>query len=666
MLKKRLTVVILSLFLILVPLAGCTTAPSQSQSYEKTIASARTEIWKAIAGGGASSATVAIMDNGKIVYEEGFAMANRVEALGVNTSTQFNIGSVSKVFTAAAVMQLVEAGQLELDKPVVDYIPDFTMQDSRYQDITVRMLLNHTSGLPGTMMYNGFASAKDPQFLSEFMKYLAGSNLKADPGVVSVYCNDGFTLAEVLVEKVTGQSYADYLDKNIFSKAGMKDSSCSFKAGNPNIALKYNNEDGAALPAEIINLMGTGGISATAADLCRFGNALLGNKLMSAESFAEYTSPQYGKETVPSGTPITNYGLGWDMVDVASFAEQGVHVLSKNGGTLQFNSQLYVIPQENISVALIFAGTGDASGIAETITQTLLEEKGIIPAPVAADQTATTAAVAIPNEILGFAGYYGASGSAIKIEFNQQNNTLEYKRFDGNGFATAGSYPYMGDGFFDMQNGYRMSFSESFGKKLVLQSMNKADYSLVIAADIKANNPVDTSRFAGKAWIPVNLSAIDLYAFSAVTGSLPELPGTIYFGSDGSFTPYPLKDENTAFMNLPYARDLVEPTITVENGTTTMTAMGYVFMDVAEIPVLASDEKIKIEKTGENVVRKLEADGSFSVILPEGGRLVIYDPSLTVLADTMYAAIEEVPVTAGSYLMFIGNEGDEFVYQYSF
>ncbi|UYO62545.1 beta-lactamase family protein [Acetobacterium wieringae] len=664
MLKKRLTVVMLGLLLILVPLAGCTTAPSQSQSYEKTITTARTEIWKAIAGGGASSATVAIMDNGKIVYEEGFAMANRTEALGVNSSTQFNIGSVSKVFTAAAVMQLVEAGQLELDKPVVDYVPDFSMMDSRYKDITVRMLLNHTSGLPGTMMYNGFATAKDPQFLTEFMNYLAGSSLKADPGVVSVYCNDGFTLAEVLIEKVSGQTYSDYLQQNIFKKAGMNDSSCSFKAGNPNIALKYNNEDGTALPAEIINLMGTGGISATAVDLCHFGNALLENKLMSAESFTEYTSPQYGKETVPTGTPITNYGLGWDMVDVASFAEQGVHVLSKNGGTLQFNSQLYVIPEEKLSVALIFAGTGDASGIAETITQTLLEEKGVIPAPPPAEQTTTVAA--IPGEILSFAGYYGASGSVIKIEFNQKNNTLEYKRFDGNGFTTAGSYSYSGEGYFDMQNGYRMSFSESFGKKLVLQSMNTADYSLVIGQGITANNPIDTSRFAGKAWIPKNLSAIDLYAFSAVTGSLPELPGTIYFGSDGSFTPYPLKDENTAYNNLPYARDLVEPTLKEENGTTTMTAMGYVFVDVADIPVLASDEKIRIEKNGENVVRKLAADGSFSVTLPEGGRLVIYDPALTVLADTMYAAIEDVPVPAGAYLMFIGNEGDEFAYQYSF
>lgn len=664
MIRKRLTVLMLSLLVVLVPLSGCTTATkTPSQGYAKTIETARTEIWKAI-GSSASSATVAIMDDGKLVYTEGFAMADRVAALPVTENTQFNIGSVSKVFTAAAVMQLVEEKKLELDKPVVDYLPEFTMADSRYKDITVRMLLNHTSGLPGTMMGNGFASAKDPRFLAEFMAYLAGSGLKADPGLVSVYCNDGFMLAEVLIEQVSGQSYTEYMKQHIFSKAGMKDSSCSFMEGNKNIALKYNAEDGQAMPAEIINLMGTGGISATPADLCRFGNALLTNKLMSAESFAEYTSAQYGKETVPSGTPITNYGLGWDMVDVASFAEQGVHVISKNGGTLQFSSQLYVIPDQKLSVALIFTGSGDASGIATTITQTLLEEKGIIQAAKEKPQTATP--VAISNDILEFAGYYGASGSAIKIEFNQQNNTLDYKRFDGNAFVTAGSYPYIGNGYFDMQNDYKMSFSNSFGKKLVLQTMNNADYSLVIGQAITANNPIDTSRFAGKAWLPISLRATDLYVFSAVTGSLPELPGTIYYGSDGSFTPYPLKDENTGFMNLPYARDLFEPTIKEENGKTMMQAMNYLFLDVADIPVLNQDEKIRIEKAGENVIRKLGADGSFSLTLPEGGRLVIYDPALAVKYDTLYTAIEDVPVTAGSYLMFIGNEGDQFTYQYSF
>lgn len=663
MIKKRLTVVVLCILLVLVPLSGCK-KNAQSQSYEKTIATARTEIWNEISGRGAASATIAIMENGKIVYQEGFSKANRLAAKDVDSHTQYNIGSVSKVFTAAAIMQLVEAGKLELDKPVVDYLPDFTMQDSRYREITVRMLLNHASGLPGTMLSNGFATEKDPDFLTNFMVYLANSSLKADPGVVSVYCNDGFTLAEVLIEKISGQRYADYLATHFFSKAGMTDSSCSFKDGNDNIALKYNNEDGSALPKEIINLTGTGGISSTAVDLCRFGDALLSDKLLSAASFTEYTSPQYGPETVPSGTtPTDNYGLGWDMVAVPTFAEQGVTVIGKNGATLQYASQLYLIPEADLSIALIFAGTANVAGIADKITQTLLEEKGIIPANDTATKPITP--TAIPKDMLGFAGYYGDSGSIIKIAFDQQANTLVYQQFDGQSFVTAATYPYLGDGYFDMDHDQWLSFSESFGKKLILQSMAHTTYGTVIGEDIKANNSVDTSRFEGKRWLPLSLSATDFTTFSAATGSIPELPGTIYFGSDGSYTPYPLKDQNTGYMNLAYARDLCEPAITEENGQTTLTAMSHTLLDVADIPGLQKGETISSEKSGENVIRRLDADGRFGITLPEGGRLIIYDPSLAVVYDTLYGEIKDVPVTAGSYVMFIGTEGESFPYDYT-
>lgn len=665
MLKKLLTIG-LSLILLLVPLSGCTTT-SQSQSYDKTIATARTEIWKAISGGGASSATVAIMDNGKIVYEEGFAMANREEALKVNTSTQFNIGSVSKVFTAAAVMQLVEAGKVDLDKPVVDYVPEFTMQDSRYKNITVRMLLNHSSGLPGTDYTNGFASAADPGFLEGFMKYLANSNLKYDPGVVSVYCNDGFTLAEVLIEKVSGQSYAEYVSKNIFTKANMKNSSCYFKPGNPNIALKYSNDNGSALPAEYVNLMGTGGISSTAVDLCEFGNALLTNKIMTSESFAEYTSPQYATETVPAGmTPITSYGLGWDMINVAAFEEQGIHVLSKNGGTLQFNSQLYVLPEQKLSVAVIFAGVADTAAISNAITQALLEEKGVLPGSETKEVTKPTSA-AIPDQLLGFAGYYGASGSIIKVEFDKASNTLNYKQFNGSEFVSTGVYPYMDDGYFYLPSGNRMSFSESFDKKLVLQSLPTGNYGIVVGQQIgQATNSVDGSAFANKHWLPINFSATDLSPLAVATGSISDLPGFIYVSGDESFTPYALKDANSAVMTLPYARDLVEPRITEVDGKKQLTVMSYICMNAQDVSSLQNGETISITKANENQVKKLDTAGTFGVTLPEGGRMIIYAPDFTVSYDTLFSGSESVPVAAGSYVLFIGNEGDTFSYQYSF
>ncbi len=153
-------------------------------------------------------------------------------------------------------------------------------------------------------------------------------------------------------------------------------------------------------------------------------------------------------------------------------------------------------------------------------------------------------------------------------------------------------------------------------------------------------------------------------SFLASTGSIPELPGTIYFGSDGSYTPYPLKDQNSGFMNLAYTRDLCEPTITTENGKSVLTAISHILIDVAEIPSLQNGETISIDKNGENIIRRLDADGRFGISLPENSRLIIYDTALAVVYDTLYGEIKDAPVTAASYVMFIGAVGASFPYDY--
>ncbi len=125
-------------------------AASKQNPYESAITTARSEIWQAINSGKCGSATAAIMVDGKIVYAEGFGMANREKSIPVDTATLFNIGSISKVYVATAIMLLVDDGKVSLDKPVMDYLPEFKMADDRYKKITVRMLLNHVSGIPGT------------------------------------------------------------------------------------------------------------------------------------------------------------------------------------------------------------------------------------------------------------------------------------------------------------------------------------------------------------------------------------------------------------------------------------------------------------------------------------------------------------------------------------
>lgn len=650
----------LSLILMVTILGGCSSTKAETKSYEKTIATARTEIWNAISAGGASSATVAIMDNGNLVYQEGFGMADREAALAVTDDTQFNICSISKVFTAAAILQLCEQGKLELDKPIVDYIPEFTMADSRYKDITVRMLLNHTAAFPGTYAYNAETTEPDASYTEQFMAYLAGAQLKGDPGKVSVYCNDCFTFGEILVEKISGQSFADYLTKNIFNKAGMKNSSCNFKETNNNIALKYN-EDGTAAPVEYINSLGSGGISSTTVDLCRYAQALLQGKLMNEAMLTEYTTPQYGTETVPSGTPLYPYGLGWDSVAVADFELQGVRVIGKNGGSPQFNSQLYILPDENIAVAIIFAGDADVTTIANDIVQSIVDENGLSQI----NETAVATAATIPESIVSYAGIYGDGSAIIKVEFNKEKNTLVYKKYSNGTFVNQGEYPYQSDGTFHFPMGYQIGFEENYGKKLLVIHGALSDGSVVSGQKLEVGNATqDTSKFNSKSWIPTNLSVIDANTFSCKTGVLAELPGYIYYSTAGVYSPYALKDANTTEMILPYGKDLAQSVITQENGKNILTVMHYKMMDVADVASLQQDEPINIDSDGLNICRKLDKDGTFKAEIPEGGRIVIYDSGLQANYDSLTNKTGGTKVTAGSYILFIGNPGDAFTFDY--
>ena len=130
-------------------------------------------------------------DNRYRVYAAGDV---KIEGQDVD-NTIYCTGSVSKVYVTAAVMQLVDQGKVDLDAPVIDYIDDFKMADERYKDITVRMLMNHSSGLMGTVL-------KDDTLINDnvldreklMLTNLATQHLKADPGAYSSYCNDGFDL----------------------------------------------------------------------------------------------------------------------------------------------------------------------------------------------------------------------------------------------------------------------------------------------------------------------------------------------------------------------------------------------------------------------------------------------------------------------------------------
>ncbi|WKY48777.1 serine hydrolase domain-containing protein [Eubacteriaceae bacterium ES3] len=655
--KKRI-LGLLVLISCLLSLSGCgvtQTSSSENSQYEGTIETARTEIWRSITSGNVSSASVAIMKDSEIVYQESFGMANRLTSQQVDSETQYNIGSVSKVFTTVAVLQLVEEGLVNLDEPVTTYINDFTMLDDRYQQITVRMLMNHASGLPGTFLYNGFASADDPDFLTKFMNYLKQSTLKSDPGSVSVYCNDGFMLAEVLIERVSGQPYADYLQAHVFDVADMGKTSCSFMPDNDNIALNYS-EDGLANPVEIVNLMGTGGLTSTASDLCRFGQALLNNTLISEESFLMMSEAQYGSATVPQGIPITDYGLGWDMVEVADFVNQGLTVHSKNGSTFQYSSQFYLIPEQNLVIALTYSGNKDVTPVTNSITEAFLRDTNVISTDTELTNVGTGLSV-IPADVLQNTGIYGGNGIIWRVRFDLTNNQLIIDEYLEGDFVETQAMSYYDDGYFHNDAGMRYSFYDGPDQTLIVMTLPDVERHLVVAETLSSGSISDVGNFSDSWWIPANLSATDLNAEATYTDSFDQIPGLIVV--DGG-TIYALRDNMNSQMILEYARDLTDLSISLKNGAAMLSAYGYQYINAAAIDVLANSEDITIADDDTSMSRRINNNCVLQITMPESGRVVIYSPDYSIDYDSLYETQESVDVEAGSILLLTGKANDEF------
>lgn len=646
-------IIILCLVLILALSGVAITAPV---NYDETISVARQEIWQALSNG-ASSATVAVMDGDKIVYAETFGMIDRANAIPTNTATQYNIGSTSKIFTAAAVLLLVEDGKVLLDKPVTTYLPEFKMIDPRYKNITVRMLLNHSSGMPGTNARDGFGSIENPAYVSQTLATLANSGLKANPGEVSVYCNDGFTVAQAVVESVSGKSFADFLGTRIFSKAGMKNTSCFFKDSNKNSAITYSADDGRALPVEYVSIMASGGIASTAVDLCLYAHELWSGKILNARSLAEYQKPQYGPRTVLTGKPSYQFGLGWDSVSLNEFSAQGITVLAKDGGTSQFHSQLYTAPKQGLTVALSIAGPANPAKISSAIMQALLEERGFVKQKSALPKLPLAGAV-IPKSLLAFEGYYAGGNGAARVQFDLTANTLKFSKLQAGEFVEAAAFPYKSNGRFEVDAATSFGFTgNATGKYLVVYSDASPD-NIVSMQMISAQQLVKSaSIFDGALWLQRNLSYYDLMCAGELkTVAVKDLPGYINAGG----TLCRVTGELTADSDLPYSRDTAELSIFDNNGKPWLKCFAFLYSDSIHTDYLETPGKITIGADGYNEWRVVEHDMILNCTAPAQSRLIITTPAGDIFYDSLYAGLKPVVATKGNYVSFIGPAGTVF------
>lgn len=312
---------------------------------------------------------LAIVKNGHLAKHEAYGLANLELKAPVRKETVFEIGSITKQFTAALMLLLAEEGKLTLDDRITKF---FQNAPEAWKPVTIRHVLTHTSGIKNYTGLSGFEVTKKLD-AEKFVAVLAMHPLESKPGEAFKYCNSGYNLAGYIIEKVTGTSYWEVLRTRILEPLQMgATTSRDLKQIVENRADGYEIEDGKLInrDSDLTDVFAAGAISSTVGDLVKWNSALENGTLWSAASRAAKWSPV----TLSSGVKYP-YGLGWRLDE-----HKGRQTIWHSGSTSGFTASLLRFPDEKLAIIVLcnLGEQGTATHVAKDIADLLA------PAPVAA------------------------------------------------------------------------------------------------------------------------------------------------------------------------------------------------------------------------------------------------------------------------------------------
>lgn len=260
--------------------------------------------------GGEPGATVLIARNGQVIYKKAFGMANMELAVPMQADNVFRIGSLTKQFTAIAILQLMEQGKLNLQDEITRFIPDYPTQGNK---ITIEHLLTHTSGIRNHNAIPDTVQRYKLDFTpKEMIDYFKGQPIRFTPGSRYEYSNSGYTLLGYIIEKITGKTYAQYLEENFFKPLDMtgslyaSDTKLVKNRANGYIKTKNGFENSAYM--SMTQPYAAGSIQSTVDDLFKWNQAVTSYKLVKKETLDR----AWSRYKLNDGSLI-NYGYGWRM-----------------------------------------------------------------------------------------------------------------------------------------------------------------------------------------------------------------------------------------------------------------------------------------------------------------------------------------------------------------
>ncbi len=367
--------------------------------------------------GDTPGAAVLVAQNGNIIYQKGFGFANLEHRVPITTETKFRIGSITKQFTASAILKLQDAGLLSVQDPLSKFMPDYP----RGNEVTIHHLLTHTSGIHSYTSKPDFMQTVTVEVKPEsLIASFKNDKYDFDPGMQWRYNNSGYFLLGYLVSKLTNEPYAAYLKKTFFEPLNMTDTDVHrWSDILPHEATGYAYVDGKFQKAQNWDMSRAGGAGAlysTVTDLYRWNEAVFNGKVLSDKNLAAAFTPVTLKDGSTPQTAGDGYGYGWSISDF-----RGTREIAHGGGLHGFVTSLARYPEHNMTVTVLTncAPPRDLNpgGLTREIAQIYLWEK------MKSQESYATAAVD-PKLYDAYVGKYEYPGGAILTVTREGNKLL--------------------------------------------------------------------------------------------------------------------------------------------------------------------------------------------------------------------------------------------------
>lgn len=301
---------------------------------------------------------IAVVEDNHVAYAQGFGWKSLDKKRGrVTPLTLFHMASITKPFVATAVMQLVEQLKVDLNAPVVKYLPYFRLADERYKIITVRQMVTHTSGMPDVRDYEWNKPQYDDGALERYVRSLGNLDLLFEPGTKFAYSNIAYEVLGDLIAKVSGETFDDYVQHHILTPLAMKDSTSLYREADPGLMSQGHVLDSVGNP-EISNVYPynrmhspSSNLHSNVMDMTRWAMAnmnhgkLDGKRILQAATYQVMWKPAEEVGEQATGTNVTTEGISWFLGKY-----RGNAMVTHSGGDIGFITDLAMLPERKIAV----------------------------------------------------------------------------------------------------------------------------------------------------------------------------------------------------------------------------------------------------------------------------------------------------------------------------